>query len=318
MLNRCRRDQWSVTDLDWSRQPPSMPDAKERAVVQYFTDMAAIEHLAAALFELEARKSESATLRQIFESFVVDERRHAEVAARLARHYNVHQLDTYQVSAELIAFQPHFLAALEHLPPEIANAYVTFGEMLLDVALLRALDDYVDDPMSRAAMRLINRDESRHIAMDFHMTEYYSSDDYIARAKTRPRRSVRELARSTWAMSQMIMRAGPFLRQVFLVPMDRTDPNSQRLLEAIKRLQLLTNKPSVARLPFSRFILTVQALYNHRIAGPAIGWFLVRALRMDRRIATVLYSREELDRARRISFDDMAREVVGDRTAFLD
>jgi len=51
-----------------------------------------------------------------------------------------------------VHFRPHFLAAIEFLPPEIANGYVTAGELLLDVALLRSLNDYVDDAMSHQAM----------------------------------------------------------------------------------------------------------------------------------------------------------------------
>src|SRR5687768_349616 len=91
MLHKCRRDQWAVDDLDWRLSPPRLPPAKEEAVVQYFTNMAAIELLAAALFEAQGRKTTDPTLKAIFDTFVVDEQRHSEVAARLARHYDVHR-----------------------------------------------------------------------------------------------------------------------------------------------------------------------------------------------------------------------------------
>ena len=48
MLEKGRRDQWSVDELDWRLAPPRMPPDKEEAVVQYFTDMAGIERLAGA------------------------------------------------------------------------------------------------------------------------------------------------------------------------------------------------------------------------------------------------------------------------------
>ena len=63
-----------------------------------------------------------------------------------------------------------------------------------------ALDDYVADEMSHSAMHLINRDESRHIAIDFHMTEKYSSDEYWA-VQRRP--TVRELARGLRSLAKM-------------------------------------------------------------------------------------------------------------------
>jgi len=54
-------------------------------VVQYFTDMAGIERLAAALFEEQRRRADDSALAALFESFVVDEARHAEVALRQTR-----------------------------------------------------------------------------------------------------------------------------------------------------------------------------------------------------------------------------------------
>ena len=56
----------------------------------------------------------------------------------------------YRESPSLSAFRPHFLALVEKAPPSLANGYITAGELILDVALLRSLDDYVADDMSRA------------------------------------------------------------------------------------------------------------------------------------------------------------------------
>ena len=98
MLARCRRDQWRTEDLDWTRPPPAMSEDKEAAVVQAFTDMEGIERLAGALFAAQARRTTDPTLAAIFTSFVVDEERHAVVAGRLARHYDVRRLRRYAVS----------------------------------------------------------------------------------------------------------------------------------------------------------------------------------------------------------------------------
>lgn len=310
MLDKCVRDQWSVDDLDWSLPPPQLPRDKEEAVVQAFTDMAGIELLAGALFKVQRDKTTDPTLKKIFSTFVADEKRHSAVASRLADHYNVHKYRDYRESPSLTSFRPHFLALVENTSPEIANAYITSGELILDVALLRSLDDYVADDMSHAAMHLINRDESRHIAVDFHMTEHYCSDEYLAEIRTRPRPSVKDIAQGGAALARMMWHAKPFLQQVFLAPMDRTDPSGRRVQEAFKRIQLVLRKPTVARTPFSRFMIFMQELYNRPVVGKLFGRLLLRALGAEDRAARILFTQEELARTKRMSFDELAEEAL--------
>jgi hypothetical protein len=314
MLDKCIRDQWSIDDLDWTLPPPALPRDKEEAVVQYFVDMAGIERLAGALFTVQRDNTIDPTLNKIFSTFVADEKRHAAVAARLATHYDVNHYRTYTESASLTKFRPHFLRVVQQTSPEIANAYITAGELILDVALLRSLDDYVADDMSHRAMHLINRDESRHIAIDFHMTEVYASDDYLAAARRRPWPSAREVVANTRALALMMWFAKPFLHEVFLAPMDRTDPSGKRILEAFKRVQLLLRKPIVARLPFSRFMLGMQDLYNHPRWGKLLGPVLLRMLGADRRAATIQFTDAELDRVNRQSFEEMADDALALKT----
>jgi len=315
MLERCVRDQWKVDDLDWSIPAPELPREKEEAVVQYFTDMAGIELLAGALFEVQRDKTEDPTLAKIFATFVADEKRHAAVAARLAAHYDVHHYQTYRESPALTKFRPHFLAVVQRASPEIANAYITSGELILDVALLRSLDDYVADEMSHRAMYLINRDESRHIAIDFHMTEHYCSDEHLAELRARPWPPARELAGHLRALATMMWHAKPFLQQVFLAPMDRTDPSGRRMREAFKRIQLVMRKPAVARAPFPRFMIAAQDLYNHPVAGRLFGRVLLRALGADPRAARYLFTEEDLARTRRMTFDEMAEEALAEQAS---
>ena len=290
MLDKCVRDQWSIDDLDWSIPPPVLTRDKEEAVVQAFLDMSGIELLAGALFEVQRTKTDDPTLRKIFSTFVADEKRHSAVALRLAKHYDVHHYRTYVESASLTAFRPHFLALVRDTSPEIANAYITSGELILDVALLRSLDDYVADDMSHRAMHLINRDESRHIAVDFHMTEHYCSDAHLAAIRARPRTSMLEMARQIRVVATMMWHAKPFLQEVFLAPMDRTDPSGRRVQEAFKRIQLVLRKPTVARAPLSKMMIRLQEAYNHPILGKILGRFILRALGAEDRAARILFT----------------------------
>jgi hypothetical protein len=164
--------------------------------------------------------------------------------------------------------------------------------------------------MSHRAMHLINRDESRHIAVDFHMTEHYCSDDYLEQLRRRPRPSIVEMATGTAALARMMWHAKPFLQQVFLAPMDRTDPSGRRIQEAFKRIQLVLRKPTVARTPFSRFIIFMQELYNRPVVGKVFGRLLLRALGAEDRAARILFTQDELARTQRMSFDELAEEAL--------
>jgi hypothetical protein len=314
MLSLCERNQWHADDLDWSVKPKQLRREDEIAVVQYFTDMAGIELLAGKLFQVQRDRAEDPVLAKIFDSFVVDELRHSEVAVRLARHYDVHHYQQYKMNAHLLAFSDAFADLLQYLSAEIANAYITTGELLLDVALLRSIDDFVDDDMSRQAMNRINRDESRHIAMDYHMIEYYASPEGIAAEASRPSLKLEERVRGASSMARVFYHARPFFKDVFFGPMDVVDPSGKRLLEAFKRAQLIGAKPEVAARPFPRFAGALADLANHPVSGPVFRPVVERVLGIDRRVIGILYDEAEEKWAQRASFDELANEALGAKT----
>jgi hypothetical protein len=303
MLRLCDEGQWSPSDLDWSQTPRSMSEADERAIVQLFTDMAVIERLAGALFVEQERRVKDARLKAIFASFVKDEVRHSQVAQMLADHYDRHHLQIYRPSPHLARLFGPFVDTIHLVSDDVANAYITAGELILDVALLRSIDDYVGDPMSAQAMALINRDESRHIAIDYHMAEHYASDAYAPEAKGYDLRA--------WAaFARVLFNARPFFRDVFFAPMERIDPSGTRLREAMKRIQLLTAKPGIRRLPFVRFMTKVQDLHNSRFAGPRLRDLTARVAGAEPRFLERLASEAEMERAARMSFDALADEAL--------
>lgn len=315
MLEKCRRYQWHDDDLDWTVEPRPMDRDTEIAVVQYFTDMAAIELLARELFVEQRRRSDDPTLRAIFSTFIADEERHSRVAARLAAHYDVHRYRDYRINQSLVEFQPHFLRALRYLSAEIANAYITAGELMLDIALLRSLDDYVDDDMSRQAMVLINRDESRHIAIDYYMIAYYASDAYQAEAARQPSPPLRRRLEAAWALGNVIYRAKPFFVDVFLDPITMCDPSGHRLREAIKRLQLLSKKPEVGRRPFPRFLEAIRRLYQAPVVGRAFGQVLSRLGGAPGELLVDLYTAGDVARVQTMSFDELAEDALAAKYA---
>ncbi len=311
MLEKCRRLQWDAdADLDWSVAPKALSREDEIAIVQYFTDMAGIERLAGRLFEVQRDLVDDPTLKAIFDTFVVDEERHAVVAERLARHYDVHGYQSYEVNRHLQRFAPAFRAVLDHVSPEVANAYITSGEILLDVALLRSLNDFVGDEMSDQAMRLINRDESRHIAIDYYMVEYYASPRYAAWEAAQPEKSALQKARALLTFAVFTWRAGPFLRDVFFRPMDMTDPSGKRLLDAFRRIQLIGLKEELQHRPFNRFLRGMQDAFNHPVVGRVAGSAISRVLGLEPRVLQRLYTDEDEAEVQRKSFAEMARETL--------
>ena len=317
MLDMCERLQWQPWDLDWSQRPRPMSRDDEMAIVQLFTDMAGIERLAGMLFVEQERRAEDPTLRAIFRSFVKDEVRHGQVAQMLADFYDVHHYRLYQQSPSLQRFSPAFVDAIAYLSDDVANAYITVGELILDIALLRSINDHVHDGMSDQAMRLINRDESRHIAIDYHMVEFYSSPEYARKLESRPAAPLQERVRGAKAFGLMLYYGQPFFREVFFAPMERVDPSGRRLLEAFKRVQMVSAKPGIADRPFGAFMLGLQNVYRNPVGRALLGGLLARIAGMEPRFMEQIPTEAEMDRARGQSFDELAQEaleVKGDKT----
>jgi hypothetical protein len=314
MLRMCHEGQWQVGDLDWTQRPRSMTRDDERAVVQYFTDMAQIERLAGALFVEQERRAQEPVLKEIFATFVTDEMRHSHVAQMLADHYDVHRYEVYRTSPSLERFFPHFVDAIRHLSDDVANAYITSGELILDIALLRSIDDFVADPLSAQAMELINRDESRHIAVDYHMVGFYATDAYRAKKRAAPKRSAAEHAAGARAFAMMTLWGRPFFRDVFFAPMQHVDPTGKRLREAIKRMQLLGSKPGLAALPLMRFWTTMMDLYNHPRAGRRAKAAIARLVGSEPELMERLVTEDDLARAAKMSFDELAEDALGAKT----
>lgn len=250
------------------------------------------------------------TLKAIFRTFVVDEERHAVVAERLCAHYDVHHYRRYEPKESLRRFAPVFRDAIRHLSDDIANVYITTGEVILDVALLRSIDDYVHDGMSAQAMVLINRDESRHIAIDFAMIEHYASPAYAAAERRRSRAPLRERARTALTFATLIYHAKPFISEVFFQPMALVDPSGRRIREALKRMQALAAKPGVVDRPFGHYLKVIQDTYHRPIVGRLLSGVLSRLSGFEPAYIARLNTEQELARTAEKSFEQLAEEVL--------
>lgn len=310
MLDKCVALQWKPSDLDWSQKPRSLSRDDEMAIVQLFTDMAGIERLAGALFVEQEKRAEDPTLKAIFATFVQDEVRHAQVAQMLADFYDVHHYRLYQLTPALARFTPAFVDAIRYLSDDVANAYITVGELILDIALLRSINDYVHDGMSAQAMRLVNRDESRHIAIDYAMVEYYSSPAYDDKLAARRELPAEERLRGARAFAQMLYWGQPFFREVFFRPMDRVDPSGARMIEAFRRVQMIGAKPGVNDRPFGKFMQTLQNVYRHPVGRRLVGGVVARVAGLEPRFMEQVATEADMARARGMTFAELADDAL--------
>ena len=57
-------------------------------------------------------------------------------------------------------------------------------------------------------------------------------------------------------------------------------------------------------------MIGTQKLYNHPVIGKVLGPLLLRALGADDRAAKFLFTKEELERSHRMTFEELAEEAV--------
>ena len=96
------------------------------------------------LFVEQERRAEDPTLRAIFRTFVRDEVRHGPGradAGRLLRRPPLPPLPAEPRPAALHARGSS--TPSRYLSDDVANAYITVGELILDIALLRSINDHV-------------------------------------------------------------------------------------------------------------------------------------------------------------------------------
>ncbi len=261
MLERCERGQWSVDDFDWSGRPIPLSADDEQRLCAYYVDMSYIERLAGALFRSLSERLDDPLLRAIFASFAADELRHSHAAARLADYFDVHHHRVYTPSIAMLRFIPYFVGMIDTLSPAFATSFILTGELILDVALLRSLNAHVDDPLSRAVVERINQDESRHLAMDMHMTEVF------ARAAVP---SWWNVAVAPWLQTDFwgVLAWGPgFFNDVLFRPMQALDPSQREMRDVVARLRRFYERGSVDGNPAVEQFRQVAALLDTTFGG---------------------------------------------------
>jgi hypothetical protein len=175
LREKCDRLQWSVDDVDWAAPgAETVSPAQGAALAPFMSDLFWIESTAAVVFTAMAANEADPTRRAIFESFAVDEHRHAEAERLLMVRWGLlgrHQRPEPNSNVRRLIDTLERHAA--RVSPSVFSAIIPLTELVLDGALVRYLLRAVDDPVCHRAFEGINADEARHLAMDFYMLEHY-------------------------------------------------------------------------------------------------------------------------------------------------
>jgi hypothetical protein len=170
MLEAVQAGQWSLDDLDWS-QPLAGADRidartrREAGRALVFT--ARLERQAARIFTLAAEHADDPRAAAIYHWFAIDERRHADAEVKLAARYGVAEDDLPRpLDWAMRSLESNFDAP-ERALHEMTSASIILFELALDSLLIPSLKDLTDDPLQARVFRLIDLDESRHLAMDY-------------------------------------------------------------------------------------------------------------------------------------------------------
>ena len=176
MKAKCDRLQWSLDDIDWDG-PGKLPPEEAKRLEGFLGDVVWIEYIAQPIFQAMAKNVTDPVLRAIYESFAEDERRHAEAEMEVMHRWGLLKRGTMPSPNINIRVLFDQLSKHSHeLHPSILSSIIPVLELVLDGALIRYLSEAVDDPVFHQAFDLINRDESRHLAIDYHVLAQCGSD----------------------------------------------------------------------------------------------------------------------------------------------
>ena len=173
MLDRIKDRQWALADIDWNAPGADRITAEQFPHLKNFlADLVWIEQIGARGFAGLAAQAPEPVLAEIYRYFHAEEQRHAN--AELALMHRWGMLDGGKVPEPNINIRlamDWLEANADALPLEALGTVIPMLEVALDGALIKFLLDEVNDPLCHEVFERINNDESRHLAVDFHVLE---------------------------------------------------------------------------------------------------------------------------------------------------
>ena len=182
LLEKSRTGQWSVKDFDWD-QPlgsnVSISERQKRLLGRILLFTAGVERLGAYAFQVNEKNSTNPTVRALFEIIANDEFRHAEAETLLAERLGVEWSDLpwlLRYSFKVLSRDLRKLKGTKgRIFHEIVGTQIILFELGLDSLWSPTVREMLDEPFQNEIIRLIDRDESRHLAMDYWLLDHKGS-----------------------------------------------------------------------------------------------------------------------------------------------
>lgn len=170
-LHRVVARQWSLDQFDWDAPGADRFDDGQREKLKPFmSDLVWIEHIGARGFQALQKQATDPTLKEIYGWFHVEEQRHAKAELALMRRWGMLAPGEVPYANTSIRFAMDWLERYaDDQPMVVLGTIIPMLETALDGALLKFLLDEVHDPLCHQVFERINNDESRHLAVDFHV-----------------------------------------------------------------------------------------------------------------------------------------------------
>lgn len=250
MLGKIEQGYWALDDIDWEQPGQELIRPDQYAKLRDFMcDLVWIEHVGAVGFKALARQAPDPLLAEIYRHFEREEAQHARAELALMRRWGMVAEGEIPVANTNIRLVMAWLDQnSDQLDFATLTCVIAMLEVALDGALVKLLLDEVADPVCHQVFALINRDEARHLAIDFHVME-------LVGMSQRARESVKYAARTLTPVHVLGLLAYVPLLSRMRNNLVKMGLDEERLLKAIRRFdEVGSRSPATARLPAYRFV----------------------------------------------------------------
>lgn len=252
-LQKVRDNQWALADFDWDAPGADRirPDQFD-ALKEFMGNLVWIEHIGARGFAALADKADDPMLAELYEWFHAEEQRHANAELALMKRWGmVEDGEIPDVDTSLRVVVEWLDGNARTMPLGGLSTLIAVLEVALDGALVAFLLDEVDDPLCHKVFARINADESRHLAVDFHVMEVLG---------------MRPWARETIRLAASVVNPRLLLGILLFIPVIsrvrdnvvRMGLDEERLNRAIRRFDEIGS-----RSPYTRRYPPFQVLRRH-------------------------------------------------------
>lgn len=221
ILEISRKSKWSLEDFNWDHPlSDDLDDKTKKDLGTAFLYISGIERLGAAAFRIHARNVDNKDAAKLFEIFAEDEERHADAELAMAKRLGLQWKDLPWSARRMFKL---LQKDIESLPDKEIGRWlhnvncssIMFFEFGLDAIVLPILKEMTNDELQNQVWEKIDKDESRHLAMD-----YWLIENRYARDMKNKKKPVEEPFLSNLKLSYQKALLPAFLaaRMVYVVP----------------------------------------------------------------------------------------------------